>query len=525
MYDIANFPFNDDELCVLKNSPYGKNRPVVYLLEWKDEIYIWESIDAYNRSKQHLKKNERKKLHTIHIISDEEYNKSAALDIESRLIQYMSADGKYKLQNWNWWLKNHEYYDRDTYRTKFWLIWDELRKKSIVTNTLADIRNSDIFKYSPYKSLSPDQYEVVEYITSTIKEKEKKAFIIHGKPWTGKTIVWIYLMKYLKHLKETKHLSVWLVVPVTPLRATIKKVFKNMKWLSASMVIWPNDVVKKSYDVLIVDEAHRLKQRKNLTWYGAFDSVNKKLSLGLEWTELDRVKYSSSVQIYLYDEWQSVKPSDVPKEAFKKLHAENLVLKNQLRVEWWEEYITSVENLFDVTVLKTIDIKKYDFKIYDNFEDLHKDIKEKDKEHGLARMIAWFAWPWASKNDKTWTVMDITLDWYSMRWNSTLNNWVHSDKALDEVWCIHTIQWYDLNYAWVVIWWELQYDRSKNELVIDKNNYFDVKWKSWVKDDEVLKWYIINIYKTLMTRWIKWTYIYIVDEDLREYVRNYFWIL
>jgi len=525
MYDIAKFPFNEDDLQELKNSQYWKNWPIVYLLEWKNEVYIGETIDAYNRSKQHLKKEERKKLHTIHIISDEKYNKSAALDIESWLIQYMSADGKYQLQNWNWWLRNHDYYDRALYRTKFWLIREELRKKAIVTNTLADIRNSDIFKYSPYKSLSPDQYEVVEYITSVIERKQKKSFIVHWKPWTGKTIVWIYLMKFLKQRKETEHLSIWLVVPVTPLRATIKKVFTSMKWLSASMVIWPNDVVKKHYDILIVDEAHRLKQRKNLTGYGAFDKTNKKLWLiKEEWTELDWVKYSSNVQIFLYDEWQSVKPSDVKKSAFKNLHAEDLILRNQLRVAWWEEYIATVENLFDVQVPKSLDIKNYDFKIFDDFKSLHNAIKEKNKEHGLSRMVAWFAWKWTSKNDKTWKIMDITLDGYAMRRNSTLNNRVHSKNALNEVWCIHTVQWYDLNYAWVIIGWELQYDRSKNELFIDKNNYFDTKWKAWVKDNKVLKSYIINIYKTLMTRGIQWTYLYIVDRDLREYVKNYFWL-
>lgn len=37
-----------------------------------------------------------------------------------------------------------------------------------------------------------------------------------------------------------------------------------MKGLKASMVIGPSEVSKNEYDVLIVDEAHRLRKRKTL---------------------------------------------------------------------------------------------------------------------------------------------------------------------------------------------------------------------------------------------------------------------
>ncbi|MDD6978839.1 MAG: DUF2075 domain-containing protein, partial [Firmicutes bacterium] len=39
---------------------------------------------------------------------------------------------------------------------------------------------------------------------------------------------------------------------------------------------------------------------------------------------------------------------------------------------------------------------------------------------------------------------------------------------------------------------------------------------------EQLTQYLKNIYLTLMTRGIKGTYIYICDDDLREYLRKYF---
>ena len=88
--------------------------PVVYII--KDdtigEAYIGESTNAINRMKNHLANEDRKKLADLLIISCDKFNKSAVLDIESNLIQYMSSDGRYKLQNGNTGLINHNYYRR-----------------------------------------------------------------------------------------------------------------------------------------------------------------------------------------------------------------------------------------------------------------------------------------------------------------------------------------------------------------------------------------------------------------------------
>ena len=52
---------------------------------------------------------------------------------------------------------------------------------------------------------------------------------------------------------------------MTSLRTTLKKVFRNVKNLKSSMVLGPSDVIGKDYDILIVDEAHRLNRRVNIT--------------------------------------------------------------------------------------------------------------------------------------------------------------------------------------------------------------------------------------------------------------------
>ncbi len=319
MSKIETFPFDKDKFDLIKNYNFGLNWPVVYLIEDGKEIYIGETIRLHGRSKEHYENPERAKLKSIHVITDEQYNVSATLDIESWLIQYVSADGQFIIQNGNGGLKNHKYYDKEKYKTKFEKAWDSLREKGLAKNTLIDLKNSDLFKYSPYKSLTEDQLYVANKIYEDIKKNEINTFVVNGKPGTGKTILATYLFKFLMEMDETKNMKIGLVVPMSSLRKTIKKVFFKIKGLKSSMVIGPNDVVKQQYDLLIVDEAHRLQRRTGIMGYGAFDNVNKILGLDNSGNQLNWIIKSSKNQIFFYDENQSIKPADVRPEDFKKL--------------------------------------------------------------------------------------------------------------------------------------------------------------------------------------------------------------
>ena len=143
---FSKFDFDKKKIHQIKASHFGLNWPVVYLIEDGKELYVGETINVYNRTNQHLENPEKRKLDKIHIITDEEYNKSATLDIESKLIQYISADGKFILQNSNHGLENHDYFDRQKYQAKFEVIWKELQKMNIAENDRIQIENSDLFK-------------------------------------------------------------------------------------------------------------------------------------------------------------------------------------------------------------------------------------------------------------------------------------------------------------------------------------------------------------------------------------------
>ena len=568
MAEISTLKFNEGTPIILKSKKYGTNWPVVYIINNNEEAYVGETTDASMRSNQHLANEVRRNLNKINIIGDDTFNKSSILDLESFLIKYMSADQKFKLQNGNGGLQNHNYYQREMYETKFREIWLQLKSKGLVQHDLKQIANSDLFKYSPYKALTPDQYMIVNDILSDlanfVNKKEPATFVVEGGAGTGKTILGIYILKMLSQAKDASQieieedqveqnlseilkindavddLKIGLVIPMDNLRTTLKKVFKSIKGLNSKMVLNPHEVGKsdEKYDLLIVDEAHRLRRRKNLTQYGTFDENNRKMNLGNSGTELDWILLKSKYQIFFYDEGQSIKPTDVRKEDFEKLmfrknyHVYNL--STQLRcLLGGNEYIDYVKSIFsNEPPKKKIEFKKYDLKIFDNVNDMVEEIKAKDKEFGLCRNIAGYAWKWNSKGkgiafDQVNTmkvinsgIFDLEIDGHKYIWNSKATDWINSPNSVNEIGSIHTTQGFDLNYTGLIIGNELKYDLDNNKFIVDRNNYFDAKGKADTTDEELLQ-YLINIYQTMMLRGMLGTYIYVCDDGLRKYLKNY----
>lgn len=551
-FSIQQYPFDNTlESAIIENHRDFLNWPLVYFLEENKtkEAYVGETTDVINRLKLHSKTEKKQKLSTVNLIVSDTFNKSATLDVESNLIKYISADGIYSLQNGNLGISNHQFYQKkEVYWEQFKDIWTELRSLGIARHSLDYIDNSDLFKYSPYKSLSKEQIAGLKMILQCLLDDKAKVSLIEGGAGTGKSILAIFLFKLLKtDLKDFNYsdfdeqdeelfkllesvkekygdLNMAFVIPMSSFRETISKVFKNIKGFSRKMVIGPSEITKQKYDLLIVDEGHRLRRRVNLgSYFGTFDKNSELLGLDkMTSSELDWVQLQSDKSIIFYDQFQSIKPSDTTPESFYTLKqlpgTRNEKLNTQFRVKGGNKYVRLVHQIFDKTDLSELqqaDTGYYDLKLFDDLNEMVEQIHLKEKQRGLSRMVAGFAWEWISKKDKS--KFDIVIGNASLQWNSTDKDWVNSDNAINEVGCIHTTQGYDLNYTGVIIGSELDYDFENREFVIYKDRYKDKNGKNSIKDPKVLLDYVINIYKTILLRGIEGTYIYVCNPNLRKY--------
>lgn len=559
-FSIEEYDFDDNLQNNITENRYAKNLwPLVYILsDGKEKVaYVGETTDTFNRMIAHLAHSRKQKLTAVHLISSNQFNKSATLDIESNLIKYMSADKQFELLNANLGIANHNYYQKSQYWDLFTYVWSDLQKRGIAKKSLGYIENLNLFKYSPYKSLSAEQNEGLLDILRSLADDTHNNTLVEGGAGTGKSILAIFLFKLLctstedlnfQEFGESERdvvdlvrkirikrpaIKMALVVPMTSFRTTLQRVFRDINGLSSNMVIGPTHLAKTHYDLVLVDEAHRLNQRKNIVGYNSYDTASKALGMDLRKNnQLDWVLKQSDKAVLFYDSAQSIKPSDVPSEDFERLRRHSLTkvvkLKSQFRVRAGNDYVEFIDKLLKgllTTQTPEFHHKDYELKLFTSLEDMVREVKTRNDEIGLSRLIAGFAWPWVSnpkkKNKKGWQPHDIIEDGVALRWNSNTKDWINQEGSEDEVGCIHTTQGYDLNYTGIIFGREIGYDPETSSIVIRKENYHDKNGRNNIDDPQELVDYIINIYKTIMLRGIRGTYIYVCDPDLRAYMAQF----
>lgn len=573
-FRVERLPFDRASVeAWARTDPRNRNWPVVYVLDGdttstQPRAYVGETLNAESRMRQHLASPAKNGLRTLRVVIDDTFNKSVCLDLESHLIRWLAGDGRFTVLNGNEGITDAGYYNRDLYRESFRDIFEQLRAEGVFERTIPEIENSDLFKLSPFKALTADQAVAVENILealfSDLESGTDSTSVVEGHPGTGKTIVGIFLMKLLadirefdesedierdsafaeffvpEHKQKLREFRMGLVVPQQSLRDSIKKVFKKTPKLDQSMVLSPWDVgfADEPFDLLIVDETHRLNQRANQSSgmrNRDFRLINQKLfgTDDLAKTQLDWITDRSRHRILLLDGEQSVRPADLPPSVVRNVlvtaHTQHrrFSLTTQMRVQAGTDYVDFVRRMLrgELTTDDPPDFGEYDLRFFDDLGEMRRAILDRNAEHSLARLVAGYAWDWVSRG-KGADAYDIELDGVRLRWNSTEKDWISSPNSINEVGSIHTVQGYDLNYAGVIIGRDLRFDPESHRLFVDRASYRDAKGKENNKllgksytDDDLLQ-YIRNIYGVLLTRGMLGTYVYVCDPALRRYVRS-----
>ncbi len=582
--EIRTFSFDENGLKLVKQTQKGKNWPVVYLIHNDNQLYIGETTSVSTRMGQHLKNPEKQSLAVMEIVFDGEYNKSVVLDYEQRLIKCCSADKNFKeiLNRNKGQQAAHEYYKRDYYRKQFSSLWKELQKHGLAKNSLEIIENDNIFKFSPYNALTGEQNEVsvsiMNDIIDTFENKTTGVSLVNGCAGTGKTVLAISIINslvnainvdfdslqddhddydegieenkraalkrvkdYIQKERNGKPFTIGLVFPMPGIRETVSKVFKECgNGLVKEMVIGPSDVVKKNYDILFVDESHRLSKRKNLTGFGPFDKTCEKLGLDPNKTnQLEWILKSAKHVVLFYDAYQSVKSSDITNREYNQSlekYGNNIKkheLVTQMRCEGGDTYINYVKAFMNCKCKKYEHVDNYDFLLFDDVNLLVEQVRKKDDEIGLSKTVAGFAWKWKTKPAKkpkdnmdyyikltNKGEYDIQIENYRYIWNLCNEDWITRQDSHCTIGCIHTTQGYDMNYVGVIFGKEIDYDPQTNSIKINLDEYMDIKVKANT-EPEVLKQLILNTYTTILTRGIKGCYVYAYNENMRTYLKRF----
>lgn len=384
---------------------------------------------------------------------------------------------------------------------------------------------ADVFEGNPVYTLLDEQKVAYSSIVDiALKTKTKTAVIVNGGPGTGKSVV---AMNAFVSLLE-KRLNVRFVAPNASFRESMvdtlgrkssatKKRLKSLFSGSGSFVHAYTD----EFDALICDEAHRLKKK------GAFMYAGE--------SQVEDIVKAARVSVFFIDDDQAVRPDDEGsvariREACEKFGAsvEEVRLEAQFRCSGADGYINWVNHTLQIRDTGNFDgwdEGTYEFKVFDDPNEMYMEICKKNEEGFKARMLAGFAWEWTSDGNDDAQVKDVTIPEcnFSMPWNSRRDqySWATDENKSNQVGCIHTSQGLEFDYVGVIIGNDLQFDPTSQSLFASFDEYKDSAGKKGLKNkNDRLTAYIKRIYKVLMSRGMKGCYVYCRDQKLAEYLKG-----
>ncbi|OMI27440.1 endonuclease [Bacillus haynesii] len=526
--------FTSDHVNVVKTL-HLNNYPIVYILyneKKKPTAYIGQTVQAARRLKNHIDDEKRKKLNRFILIGHEKFHQSATYNIESNLINYFIADNRYQLQNVSQTRSRemHNYYQKPFYNENiFQVIWEKLRKEKIVSDSLENLRNKDIYKLSPYKELSPQQLDIKNKILDFCKEHIQKegnhVIVIEGDAGTGKSVLLSSLFNTIQDLANSGDPFLgkkdnYLLVNHSEMLKTYKSIANSLPNLKKKSLMKPTPFINEktktgaTADIVLVDEAHLLLTKEDS--YNNFRYQN----------QLDEIIKRSKITVVIFDPKQVLKIKSywndrLLEEIINQYDAKTVKLTDQMRMNANPETMKWIDSFVEKKVLPLpTEDSSFELKIFEDAAAFKTAIERKNSEDGLSRIVSTF--DYLHKKDKKTYIVD--EEGINMPWNSTQDKvtWAENPNSIKEIGSIYTVQGFDLNYVGVVLGPSVSYDEDNDELVIDTSKYKDKGAfvsrtdLSPEQNEQIKEQIILNSINVLMKRGIHGLYIYATDPKLRK---------
>ena len=234
-------------------------------------------------------------------------------------------------------------------------------------------------------------YEEILYMAKLCqKDKKKRVMIAKGGSGTGKSVIAVNAMVNL--LKEDMF-GQYITKNAAPRNVYIDRLAGKMKKNKIkSLFAAPDKFYQQQpndYDFLIVDEAHRLREKSGMFQKGE--------------NQIQELISSSLFTVFFIDPYQRVHFRDFGSisEFQKQAQLQNAEviqyeLHSQFRCNGSDGYLAWIRNMLQLEETANFNFKdiSFDFRVIDDPNELRAMICEKNDESGKARILAGYCWEW-----------------------------------------------------------------------------------------------------------------------------------
>ena len=372
-------------------------------------------------------------------------------------------------------------------------------------------------------------YETTLDLSNKIfKKRQKQVLIVEGGPGTGKSVLAVNLLVKLTArdlvCKYVTKNSAPREVYSQKLQENYRKAYIKTMFIGSGVF---TEATVNDFDVLLVDEAHRLNEKSGMLSNKGENQTKEIIN-------------AAKLSVFFIDEAQRVTAKDVGSvaeiikfakqsgAAITKLH-----LESQFRCNGSDGYLAWLDDVLGIrqTANASSFDKDYDFRIFNDPNELRKVIEDKNKIKNKARLLAGYCWEWDKNGKNNTAIKDIKIKEFDFEssWNlGSTSTWAIDPDSVKEIGCIHTSQGLEFDYVGVIIGDDLRYeceevhsDYTKRAKTDQSLKGLKAKIKNGDEQAKVLADQIIrNTYRTLMTRGLKGCYVYCTNKALSEYLKR-----
>ena len=358
----------------------------------------------------------------------------------------------------------------------------------------------------------------------------KSVVIVSGGPGSGKSVIALSLLGELNRRGRS-------AVHATGSRSftqTLRKVAGKGSRQVQSLFKYFNsfmDADKNGFDVLIADEAHRLRETSANRWTKAEHRSGK--------AQVDELIDAARVPVFLLDQNQVVRPGemgtvqDIEKSARERgLDVHHVDLSTQYRCGGSEAYIDWVERLLglkDGGPIPWAGDPAFEVRVAVSPSAMEEALREHLEANYGARMAAGSCWPWSDPRKDGTLVEDVQIGSWSRPWNlkdersvggappSAL--WATDPAGFGQVGCVYTAQGFEYDWNGVLIGPDLVWRQDRWVAVRSANRDPDFRNTKKVSDQE-FDALVRNVYKVLLSRGMRGTLLYSTDPETQSFLEG-----
>ena len=372
--------------------------------------------------------------------------------------------------------------------------------------------------------------DLVRHEVARARQADQKCVVVvSGGPGSGKSVIALSLLGDLA--REGR--SVLHATGSRSFTQTLRKVAGKRAPRVQKMFMYFNSFMtaeRNGLDVLILDEAHRIRQTSVNRYTRAQDRTGR--------PQIDELMSAARVPVFLLDENQTVRPGESGSVATIEDYAERhglrvhkIQLEEQYRCGGSLAYVSWVEQLLGLVegspVPWTGD-ERFNLSVADSPDELEFLIRSRATDNYTARLAAGYCWPWSKPRPDDTLVPDVRIGDWARPWNAQGDRYVGSAPpaalwstdpgGIDQVGCVYTAQGFEYDWNGVILGPDLLWREGRFRSERSGNRDPDFRSRSAVSDQDfdVL---VRNVYKVLLTRGMIGTVLYSTDQETREALR------